>query len=254
MSKKTLLSTLLISSFSLSTVFAADTLAQTGGTPSGNAKQVWGGAHPNTATNPELSKLGANAEPTVMKFTSSSNVPLRALAINDQTCEGFPFTRTAENNADQIMIRNSVLPVIDPWFFQGNTSLKKVSFEGSTVDFTPFAGHTFLIGCDSIEAVSFKGTTGVDLATFLEQYASPTLLQRILDRKCKLFIDMAETGTTMANFAKDGVVTQDAIHFAIRTAKILEVIAKENAATAASSTAAPAKGWLSTFTFGYLGQ
>jgi hypothetical protein len=65
---------------------------------------------------------------------------------------------------------------------------------------------------------------------------------------------MAETGTTMANFAKDGVVTQDAIHFAIRTAKILEVIAKENAATAASSTAAPAKGWLSTFTFGYLGQ
>ena len=188
MSKKTLLSALLISTFSISSISAA-------ALPDANAAAVPG------------------AEQTVMKFTSNSKNAQRALAINDQTCEGFPFTRTAENNADQIVIRNSVLPVIDPWFFQSNTSLKKVSFEGSTIDLAPFGGHTFLAGCNGIEAVSFKDTKGVDLATFLEQYASPTLLQRILDRKCKLIIDMADTGTTMANFAKDGVVTQDAIHF-----------------------------------------
>lgn len=79
-------------------------------------------------------------------------------------------------------------------------------------------------------------------------------MQRILDRKCKLIIDMADTGTTMANFAKDGVVTQDAIHFAIRTAKILDVIAKEQAAATTASAEAKPKGWLSTFTFGYLGE
>lgn len=225
MSKKTLLSALLISSFSISAITAASELKETNGAP-------------------------LAPEQTVIKFTANSkNAPQRALAINDQTCEGFPFARTAENNADHIVIRNSTLPVIDPWFFQGNIALKKVSFEGSTINLTPFEGHTFLAGCDSIEVVSFKGATGVDLATFLEQHASPTLLQRILDRKCKLIIDMAETGTTMANFTKDGVVTQDAIHFAIRTTKILDIIAKEKAAAAA-----PARGWLSTFTFGYLGE
>lgn len=62
---------------------------------------------------------------------------------------------------------------------------------------------------------------------------------------------MAETGATMTNFAKDGVVTQDAIHFAIRTAKLLEVIAKEKAAATPEEKT---KGWLSTFTFGYLGN
>lgn len=256
MSKKTLLSALLISSFAFSNVFAASAINQVADTDASSTtatKQAWGGARPNTTTPPELLQLGAQTEPTVMTFVKNSKKAEQAvLAVSDRTCPTFPFARATENNADQIVIKNSTLMAIDPWFFQGNTALKKVSFEGSTINLTPFDGHTFLDGCDSIEAVSFKGTTGVDLATFLERYASPTLLQRILDRKCKLFIDMAETGVTMANFARDGVVTQDAIHFAIRTAKLLDVIAKEKAA--AASAAAPAKGWLSTFTFGYMGQ
>lgn len=225
MSTKTLLSALLVSSFSMSLISAATELKD--------------------STN------AVGSEPTVLKFTPNSKASQqRILAINDQTSEGFPFTRTAENNADQIVIKNSKIGTLDVWFFQDNNSLKKVSFEGSTINLEPFAGHSFLSGCNAIEAVSFKGTSGVDLATFLEQYASTTLLQRILDRKCKLFIDMADTGTTMANFARDGVVTQDAIHFAIRTAKILDVIAKEKATTSADKP----RGWLSTFTFGYLGE
>jgi hypothetical protein len=225
MSKKTLLSALLISSFSFLSISAAADLKDA-----------------NTAPQP-------GAEQTMMKFTSNSKkAEQRILAISDQTCPTFPFARAAENNADQIVIKSSVLTAIDPWFFQGNTSLKKVSFEGSTISLAPFEGHTFLAGCDAIEAVSFKGTTGVDLATFLEQHASPTLLQRILDRKCKLIIDMADTGITMANFAKDGVYTQEAIHLLIRSSRFIEQIAKEKAAAPAQ------KGWVSTLTLGLFGQ
>jgi hypothetical protein len=223
MPKKTLLSALLISTLGLSTVFGAD------------------------AVDPK----SLAAAPTVMSFTAhSKKIEQRVLAICDQECIEFPFSRTAQSNADQITIRSSTLAVIDPWFFQNNKALKKVSFEGSTVNLEVFRGQTFLDGCDAIEAISFKGAKGVDLATFLEQFASPTLLQRILDKKCKLFIDMEETGATMANFAQDGVVKQDAIHFAIRTAKILETISKEKSAAAEVKPS----GWLSAITFGYLGQ
>jgi hypothetical protein len=225
MSKRTLLSALLISTFSISSPSAAAELKETKASMPG-------------------------AEQTVMKFTAhSKRAEQSILAICDQTCPTFPFARTGENNADQIAIKNSTLEAMDPWFFQDNPSLKRVAFDGSTINLQAFSGQTFLTGFDAIESVSFKGTTGVDLATFLEQYASPTLLQRILDRKCKLFIELAETGATMANFERDGVVTQDAIHFAIRTAKILEVIAVEQA-TASTKP----KGWLSIFTFGYLGE
>jgi hypothetical protein len=174
MYKQTLLSALLVSSFSFSTLAAA------------------------TTTMPDLKDTTTQLEQTVIKFTCNSKAAQqRILAINDQTCTEFPFTRTAENNADQIAIKKTTLSTIDPWFFRDNKSLKKVSFEGSTINLEPFAGHTFLEGCESIDMVSFKGTAGVDLSTFLEQYASPTLLQRILDRKCKLLMDMTDTGVTM---------------------------------------------------------
>lgn len=225
MSTKSLLSALLVSSFSMSLISAAT----------------------------EIKEATADLEPTtVFNFTAKSKASQqRILAINDQTSEGFPFTRTAENNADQIVIKNSKIGTLDTWFFQNNKSLKKVSFEGSTVNLDPFVGHTFLEGCDAIEVVSFKGVTGVDLVIFLEEYASPTLLRRILDKKCKLFIDMLETGATMANFAKEGVFTQESIHYTIRTKKILEATTKEKAA--ATPEVKP-RSWLSTFTFGYLGE
>lgn len=218
MYKQTLISALLVSSLSFSTLAAAPSAI------------------------PDLKETTTQLEQTVIKFTCNTKVAQqRILAINDQTCTEFPFTRTAENNADQIAIKKTTLSTIDTWFFRDNKSLKKVSFEGSTINLEPFAGHTFLEGCESIDMVSFKGTTGVDLSTFLEQYASPTLLQRILDRKCKLYVDMTDTGATMKSFSADGVVTQDAIHFAIKTSKILDVIAKERSAT--TSEKKP-KGWV----------
>ncbi len=226
MSTKTLLSTLLVSSLSMSLMSAATELKD--------------------STN------AVGSEPTVLKSTSNSQPSQqRILAISHQNSEGFPFTQTSENNADQIVIKNSIIGFLDPWFFQNNNFLKKVSFDESTIGLDPFAGHSFLSGCDAIEVVSFKGTRGVDLATFLEQYASTTLLQRILDRNCKLFIDMEDTGATMANFASDGLVKQDAIRFAIRTSKIIDIIAKEKAG--ATPEIKP-RGWLSTLTFGYLGK
>lgn len=230
MSKKTLLSALLISSFGFSNAFAAATadVAQTGGT-----------------------------EATAMKFIANSKTPeaptKKALGISDQDCPTFPFSRTTENNAEQIIIKNVTLGAVDPWFFQGNPALKEISFAGSTVDLSIFEGHTFAAGCSSIETVSFKSTNGVTLDEFIRKYASKTLLERILARQCKLIFCPENEGVTMLHFItkdKIPVVTQDAVHLVIKTSKILEQIAAEEKAAAAT----PARGWVNTLTFGFLGK
>ena len=227
MSTKTLLSALLVSSFSMSLVSAATELKDL-----------------NTST--------VVSAQTSIKFTANSKAAQEPiLEINGQTSEGYPFKRPNENNVHKIAIIGSIVGFIDSWFYKDNKSLKIVSFEKSTINLEPFVGHTFLEGCNSIETVSFIGATGVDAQIFLEKYASTTLLQRILDRKCKLYIDMTDNGKTMAHFAKEGVYTQDAIHFAIRNAKVLDVIAKEKAE---ATSAVKPKGWLSTLTFGILGE
>lgn len=226
MSKKILLSALLISSFSFSNVFAADLTTQ-----------------PAAAA--------AAAESTAITFVNNSRTSeapaQKKLAISDHTCDSFPFTRAAENNAEYIVIKKVELGAVDPWFFQGNTSLKEVSFEGSKLDLSVFDGHTFLAGCEAITNVSFKAAAGITLDDFIRKYASRTLLERILNRQCKLIFSPETEGVTMLHFVtrdKVPVVTQDAIHLLIKTSKILEQIAAE----------AKPRGLLATLTFGLFGQ
>ena len=219
MSKKTLLSALLISSLGFSTTFAAAAdVAQTG------------------------------VEPTNIKFTiNSKESTKKVLGVSDQDCPTFPFSRTTENNGEQIMIKRVTLGAVDPWFFQGNTALKDISFEGSTLDLSVFDGHTFADGCISIETVSFKSAVGITLDDFIRKYASKTLLERILARQCKLIFCPENEGVTMLHFItkdKTPVVTQDAVHLLIKTSKILEQIAAEEKTAAEKTGSKSWLGWL----------
>lgn len=246
MYKQTLLSALLASSFSLSSIAAA------------------------TTAMPDLKDATTQLEQTAIKFicnskTEGNTTKERILGITDQTCPKFPFARTSENNAQQIAIKSSTLSEFDPWFFQDNSDLKRISFESSTIGgFEVFEGHKFASNCTNITSVSFKDAEGVTLDDFIRKYASKTLLERIMSRKCELIFSPPADGVTMMNFttkAKVPTLEQNAIHLLIHSSRILETIAAEEKAAAkaaeekaANSAEKKSRGWVSTLTFGLLGD
>jgi hypothetical protein len=234
MSKKTLLSALLISSLGLSTVFGADAVDPKSSAVAGTNGIVFyaKGKHLRQPVKQE----SQSTVPEKAPFTS-----LRPLTASGETYETFPFAQNT-GNADAIIIEGCQLKTINPEFYRGNSALVQVSFNGSTVNLNVFEGHKFLDGCDNTSEVSLVDAEGINFDTFLREYASATLLKRILNKECTLRVSCNEPGTTAARFMNDGIYTQEIIRMHIKTSGILDRIANEKT-TMTTPAAPPSKTW-----------
>ncbi|QOL19618.1 hypothetical protein [Candidatus Bodocaedibacter vickermanii] len=213
MSKKALLSALLISSFAFSNVFAADVV------------------NPAPPT---------GAQPAAAAAAESTEI----VGFKDCTFSAFPLTSSAKTGAAKLSFLNCSLEALDSSFFVNNPTLRELAFVESSINFSIFAGGTFGKGCTRLEALNLKAIKNLTFEQFLA-YASSDLLDRIVAESCKLKFSRAGSGATLARFSTNSnseELTPEEIKRYISMYRTAQAAASSSTTSATAATPTPANG------------
>lgn len=104
--------------------------------------------------------------------------------------------RRGERTHSLISLRGCVIKELDPGCFMADPKLSIVSFKDSTVTFSAFVGGLFGRECPALTHIELTNTKGIDLKSFVENFADSGLLDLILEGSCKLVINRAPDDTS----------------------------------------------------------
>lgn len=211
MYKKTLLSALLISSFSISSLSAAA---------------------------PEPQDV-SEANPA----TRSKQQELSSVVFNDANFQTFPLNSASRTGLKEITFHNCTLREVDPTFFMNNPELTKVSFARSSLNFTAFLGSKFGQGCVNLVELDLKNMQNLSLEQFLS-FAASDLLDQIMAESCKVKFSRADSGATLARFTHEDVKTEELTIEEIKRYISMYRTAKTAAETAANEPTSQNTGGL----------
>lgn len=142
-----------------------------------------------------LSSLQA-AESTATAASETAASAAVAIETTKVSIEGGKYVRSpirrGERHHSLISIRGcSSVGELDATCFMNDPHLAIVSFKGSTINFSAFAGGLFGQRCPALQEVDFTDTKGIDLKQFVEALAASDLLDLILKGTCTLKINRA---------------------------------------------------------------